>query len=115
MLIIVLIIILVLVLGYFAIINCGYNQSTSEKISPPNEYSNVDETDENRNETMESDSDTDADHTENADTNDETASIDSDNVEWNFIERIEDDELINILLVGQDRRNGESRQRSDAV
>lgn len=98
MLIIVLIIILVLVLGYFAIINCGYNQSTSEKISPPNEYSNVDETDENRNETMESDSDTDADHTENADANDETASIDSDDVEWNFIERIEDDELINIFI-----------------
>ena len=115
MLIIVLIIILVLVLGYFAIINCGYNQSTSEKNSSPNEYSNVDETDENRNETMESDSDTDADHTENADANDETASIDSDDVEWNFIERIEDDELINILLVGQDRRNGESRQRSDTM
>ena len=74
MLIIVLIIILVLVLGYFAIINCAYNQGTSEKILPPNEYSNVDETDENRNETMESDSDTDADHTENADANDETAS-----------------------------------------
>lgn len=115
MLIIVLIIILVLVLGYFAIINCAYNQSTSEKILPPNEYSNVDETDENRNETMESDSDTDADHTENADANDETASIDSDDVEWNFIERIEDDELINILLVGQDQREGESRQRSDTM
>lgn len=115
MLIIVLIIILVLVLGYFAIINCAYNQSTSEKILPPNEYSNVDGTDENRNETMESDSDTDADHTENADADDETASIDSDDVEWNFIERIEDDELINILLVGQDRREGESRQRSDTM
>ena len=72
---------------------------------PPNEYSNVDETDGDRNETMESDPDTNADHTENADTNDETASIDSDDVEWNFIERIEDDELINILLVGQDRRD----------
>ena len=115
LLIIVLIIILVLVLGCFAMINHTYNQGTLEKIVPPNEYSNVDETEGDRNETMESDSDTNAEHTENADTNDETASIDSDDVEWNFIERIEDDELINILLVGQDRRNGESRQRSDTM
>lgn len=110
LLIIVLIIILVLVLGCFAIIDRAYNQSALEKILPPNEYSKVDKTDGDRNETMEADPDT-----ENADTNDENASIDSDDVEWNFIERIEDDELINILLVGQDRRNGESRQRSDTM
>lgn len=115
MLIIVLIIIFVLVLGYFAIIDRAYNQSISEKILPPNEYSKVDETDGDRNETMESDHDTDAEHMENADTKDEAASIDSDDVEWDFMERIEDDELINILLVGQNRRNGESRQRSDTM
>ena len=52
---------------------------------------------------------------ENTDANDEITSIDPSDVEWSFVERIEDDDLINILLVGQDRRKGESRQRSDAI
>lgn len=42
--------------------------------------------------------------------------VDPSAVEWSFIERIEDDHLINILLVGQDRdltRKG--RQRSDSM
>lgn len=41
--------------------------------------------------------------------------IDPEDVEWAFIERIEDDHLINILLVGQDKREGEKRQRSDTM
>lgn len=36
-------------------------------------------------------------------------------IDWGFIERIEDDHLINILLVGQDRREGQGRQRSDSM
>lgn len=41
--------------------------------------------------------------------------IDPDEVEWAFIKKIEDDHLINILLVGQDKRAGEKRQRSDTM
>lgn len=41
--------------------------------------------------------------------------VDPDEVEWNEIFDIGDDELINILLVGQDRRRGQSRQRSDTM
>lgn len=41
--------------------------------------------------------------------------IDPNDVEWPFIEKIEDDRLINLLLVGQDRREGQSRQRSDTM
>lgn len=41
--------------------------------------------------------------------------IDPADVDWDFIERIEDDHLINILLVGQDRREGEGRTRSDTM
>lgn len=44
--------------------------------------------------------------------------IDPADVEWEFIERIEDDHLINILLVGQDKypgTEGEKRQRSDSM
>lgn len=36
-------------------------------------------------------------------------------VNTNIINDFMDDELINILLVGQDRRNGEGRQRSDSM
>jgi len=45
--------------------------------------------------------------------------IDPDQVEWSFIERIEDDHLINILLVGQDKYPGSEgwavRQNSDSM
>lgn len=41
--------------------------------------------------------------------------IDPNDVEWDFIERIEDNQLVNLLLVGQDRREDESRQRSDTM
>ena len=36
-------------------------------------------------------------------------------VDWSEIEPFLDDDLINILLVGQDRREGEGRQRSDSM
>lgn len=44
--------------------------------------------------------------------------LDPEDVEWSFIERIEDDHLINILLVGQDKypgTGGTNRQRSDTM
>ena len=46
------------------------------------------------------------------------AIIDPDDVEWTFIEKIEDDHLINIMLVGQDKYPGTEttkRQRSDTM
>lgn len=64
------------------------------------------------------DMDTDIDQgneNNDTDTSAEVTSIDPNDVAWDFIERIEDDHLINILLVGQDRREGESRQRSDTM
>lgn len=36
-------------------------------------------------------------------------------VDWSEIEPFLDDDLINILLVGQDRREGQGRQRSDSM
>ena len=36
-------------------------------------------------------------------------------VDWSEIEPFLDDDLLNILLVGQDRREGEGRQRSDSM
>ena len=36
-------------------------------------------------------------------------------VEWTLVEPLNDEDLINILLVGQDRRPGEGRQRSDSM
>lgn len=48
----------------------------------------------------------------------EVLDIDPSDVEWSFIERIEDDHLINILLVGQDKYPGaawSSRQHSDSM
>ena len=48
----------------------------------------------------------------------EVLNIDPADVEWSFIERIEDDHLINILLVGQDKYPGtqsNKRQRSDSM
>ncbi len=36
-------------------------------------------------------------------------------VEWEELEPLMDDELINLLLVGQDRRPGQGRQRSDSM
>lgn len=109
-------IILVLALVCFEIIqSCTYNQNTLEKVLPPNEYFEVDEADENDNETIEADFDINLEDKENADTNDEVTPIDPADVEGSFVERIEDDDLINILLVGQDRRKGESRQRSDTI
>ena len=43
--------------------------------------------------------------------------IDPEDIEWNTdISRfVNNDKLVNILLIGQDRREGESRQRSDAM
>lgn len=36
-------------------------------------------------------------------------------VEWSQVDPLNDDDLLNILLVGQDRRPGEGRQRSDSM
>lgn len=120
--IVVLAVILVLALGGFAVIksylgqiNRTYDQDISETISPKEEYFEVDETDENGDETIDPGSDTELDDKGDSDASDEIAFIAPDDVEWDFIERIEDDKLINILLVGQDRREGESRQRSDTM
>ena len=41
--------------------------------------------------------------------------IDSDSIEWDEAFDLGDDNLINILLVGQDRREGQGRQRSDTM
>ena len=41
--------------------------------------------------------------------------IDPKNVSWGKVDPLADDGLLNILLVGQDRRPGESRQRSDSM
>ena len=51
-------------------------------------------------------------------TEDDSIDIDPEEVEWDFIERIEDDHLINILLVGQDKYPGAAwgkRQHSDSM
>ena len=37
--------------------------------------------------------------------------LDPEAVEWEEIEQIEDDALVNLMLVGQDRREGAGRQR----
>ena len=121
-LIVVLVVIFVLALGGFAVIksylcqiNRTYDQDISETISPKEEYFEVDETDENGDETIDPGSDTELDDKGDSDASDEIAFIAPDDVEWDFIERIEDDKLINILLVVQDRQEGESRQRSDTM
>ena len=41
--------------------------------------------------------------------------LDPNDVEWGEIAPLMDDDLLNILLVGQDRRPGEGRQRSDTM
>lgn len=41
--------------------------------------------------------------------------LDPEDIDWGEIEPFMDDDLINILLVGQDRREGEGRQRSDSM
>ena len=52
-------IILVLALVCFEIIkSCTYNQNIPDKVLPPNGYFEVDKTDENRNETIDVDSNT---------------------------------------------------------
>ena len=63
-------IILVLALVCFEIIqSCTYNQNTLEKVLLPNEYFEVDKTDEKRNETIDVDSDTNFEDKENTDAN----------------------------------------------
>lgn len=122
-LIVVLVIISVLALGGFAVIksylgqiNHTYDQNLSETIAPKDEYFEVDEVDEPTDETIDTDTAADQDDdNEDTDVSEEIAFIDPDDVEWDFIERIEDDHLINILLVGQDRREGDVRQRSDTI
>lgn len=92
-------------------INRTYNQDFSEMIAPEDEYFETDEiigtgTDAIIDENLDSTP---------SDTEDALEWIDPDDVEWDFIEQIEDDHLINILLVGQDQREGQGRQRSDTM
>lgn len=118
----------VVIKSYLGQISRTYDQSISETILPKDEYFEVDETDENSDKTMEAETNENSDKTmeadshsnlndegEGPDTSEEMIFLDPDDVEWNFIEQIEDDRLINILLVGQDRREGEGRQRSDTM
>lgn len=122
-LIVVMIVILALALGGFTVIKSylgqigrTYNQSFSETIAPEDEYFELDESGEDNDETITVDPNTILDDEDkDADTSEEIVFIDPDDVEWDFIERIEDDHLINILLVGQDRREGQGRQRSDTM
>lgn len=106
----------VVIKSYLGQISRTYDQSISETILPKDEYFEVDETDENSDKTIEADSHSNLDDEGEApDTSEEMIFLDPDDVEWDFIEQIEDDHLINILLVGQDRREGEGRQRSDTM
>ena len=46
---------------------------------------------------------------------DGTGGYGSDSVSWSTVKPLNDGKLINILLIGQDRRPGEGRQRSDSM
>ena len=77
-------IILVLALVCFEIIkSCTYNQNIPDNVLPPNGYFEVDKTDENRNETIDVDSNTNFEDKKNADANDEIISIDL--LMWNGV------------------------------
>lgn len=52
---------------------------------------------------------------ETDDFNEEYENVDPDEIDWGELSDFNDDELINILLVGQDRRQGQGRQRSDTM
>lgn len=41
--------------------------------------------------------------------------MDSNEILWAPVEPLKDEQLINLMLVGQDRRKGEGRQRSDTM
>lgn len=41
--------------------------------------------------------------------------IDPDDVNWGKVDKLDDKNLVNILLIGQDRRPGQGRQRSDSM
>lgn len=45
----------------------------------------------------------------------EAVELEPEEVDWSEIEPFLDDKLLNILLVGQDRREGQGRQRSDSM
>ena len=40
---------------------------------------------------------------------------DAESVVWNDVQQMQSEEVINILLIGQDRREGETRARSDSM
>lgn len=48
-------------------------------------------------------------------TDNDLQKLDPSNIYWPELEPLMDDDLINILLVGQDRRAGQGRQRSDSM
>ncbi|MBR5516258.1 MAG: LCP family protein [Clostridia bacterium] len=52
---------------------------------------------------------------ETDDFNENYEAVDPENIDWGVASDFNDEELINILLVGQDRRKGQGRQRSDTM
>ncbi len=57
----------------------------------------------------------DEDFETDEETDSDSEEVDPDDVELATTEPLDDDSLINILLVGQDRREGQGRQRSDTM
>lgn len=56
-----------------------------------------------------------AENFETDDFNENYETVDPDDIDWGESSDFNDEELINILLVGQDRRKGQGRQRSDTM
>lgn len=75
----------------------------SDVVPPEQEYFDADATEQA----------TDSDGTGPAET--ETKMVSVQEIDWAEIEPFLDDDLINILLIGQDRREGQARQRSDSM
>lgn len=93
--------------SYLSQISRTYDQNFSETIVPEDEYFESDEAEVSLNAATDMDTVIDQESVnEGVDTGEKIPFIDSNDVKWDFIERIEDDQLVNILLVGQDRRGG---------
>ena len=127
-LIVVAVLVLALVLGGLAVVKSYLGQigrtydDPIETVAPEDEFFEVDVTPEP------TPTPTPAEPTEepaeqpteepSADPEDAAIDIDPNEVQWDFIERIEDDHLINIMLVGQDKYPGagwSKRQHSDSM
>lgn len=119
-LIVILVLVLALVLGGFAVIKAYLGQigrtyeEPIETVAPEDEFFEVDVTPE----PAPVEPTEDPVEEPSPQPEDDLIDINPDDVEWDFIERIEDDHLINIMLVGQDKYPGASRntrQRSDSM